>query len=97
MRFLFRIALLGLAAFGAKTLYERYRPALEGATTKPGGGAAVLEPTRNAVREVVDHAKSAAGEVAEHAKSAASDAASRTKDQLSESTGDSSNTSPTSS
>lgn len=29
MRLLFRLVLLGLAAYGAKTLYDRFQPALE--------------------------------------------------------------------
>jgi hypothetical protein len=95
MRWLFRIAVLALAVVGAKTLYERFRPAVEGATS--GGGSSTLEPAKSAAREVAEHAKAAAGEVAQHARSAASDAAAQTRDQLRESTGDSSNASATSS
>jgi hypothetical protein len=95
MRWLFRIAVLALAAVGAKTLYDRFRPAVESATTS--GGPSTLEPAKSAAREVAEHAKAAAGEVAQHARSAASDAAAQTRDQLRESTGDSSNASATSS
>ena len=98
MRFLFRIAVLALAAVGAKALYDRFRPAVEGATS--GGGSATLEPAKSAAKEVAEHAKAAAGEVAQHARTAASDAAAQTRDQLRESThestGDSSNASATS-
>jgi hypothetical protein len=95
MRFLFRIALLALAAVGAKALYERFRPAVEGATS--GSGSAVLQPAKHAIHEVTDHAKTAAAEVAEHARSAATEAASETRDQLRDSAGDSSNASATNS
>jgi hypothetical protein len=95
MRWLFRIAVLALAAIGAKTLFDRFRPAVESATS--GSSSATFEPAKSAAREVAEHAKTAAGEVAQHAKAAASDAAAQTRDQLRESTGDSSNASATSS
>jgi hypothetical protein len=95
MRFLFRIAVLALAAVGVKALYDRFRPAVEGATS--GGGSATLEPAKSAAKEVAEHAKAAATEVAQHARTAASDAAAQTRDQLRESTGDSSNASATNS
>jgi hypothetical protein len=93
MRFLIRVALLALAAFGAKTLYDRFRPVVEG-TTSSSGGTAVFEPAKSAFRDVAEHAKSAASEVAEHAKSATNEAVSQTRDQLSTESGGGSSTTP---
>jgi hypothetical protein len=89
MRFLIRIVLLALAAFGAKTLYDRYRPVVEG-TTSSGGGTTVFEPAKSAFRDVAEHAKSAASEVADHARTATNEAVSQTRDQLSSESGGSS-------
>ena len=56
MKFLFRITVLALAAVGAKTLIERVRPRVSGAT---GAGTVVSETLTPAVKEAAANVKSA--------------------------------------
>jgi hypothetical protein len=65
MRFLFRLAVLGLAAVGAKSLYDRFAP--KAAELKqPMSG--VLDTAKEAARDVSGHAKEAASQVVDDAK-----------------------------
>jgi hypothetical protein len=72
IKFLFRCVVLGLAGFGAKTLYERssVRPA---ALRGPG------EEFSQRVGGIVDEAADRAGHAAREAKGAALDAVSETR------------------
>jgi uncharacterized protein YjbJ (UPF0337 family) len=65
MRFLFRLAVLALAAVGAKSLYDRYAPQ---ASDLRGSAGSVLGSAKDAARSVAGHAKNAAGEVADDAR-----------------------------
>jgi hypothetical protein len=65
MRFLFRLAVLALAAVGAKSLYDRFAPKAAGLSGPAGD---VLDSAKNAAREVSEHAKTAATEVADDAR-----------------------------
>jgi hypothetical protein len=56
MKFLFRITVLALAAVGVKTLVERVRPRVSGAT---GAGTVVSETLTPAVKEAAANVKSA--------------------------------------
>ncbi len=70
MRFLFRLAVLGLAAVGAKSLYDRFAP--KAAELKqPMSG--VLDTAKEAARDVSGHAKEAASQVVDDAKQRAND------------------------
>ena len=70
MRFLFRLVVLGLAAVGAKSLYDRFAP--KAAELKqPMSG--VLDTAKEAARDVSGHAKEAASQVVDDAKQRASD------------------------
>jgi hypothetical protein len=65
MRFLFRLAVLALAAFGAKTLYDRYAPK---AAELRGSAGGVLGSAKEAAQGVGQHAKEAANDVADDAR-----------------------------
>jgi hypothetical protein len=65
MRFLFRVVILGLAAFGAKALYDRFAPPIARAR---GPASDVVDSARDAGMRVADHARSAATEVVEDAR-----------------------------
>ena len=70
MRFLFRLVVLGLAAVGAKSLYDRFAP--KAAQLKqPMSG--VLDTAKEAARDVSGHAKEAASQVVDDAKQRAND------------------------
>ena len=70
MRFLFRLVVLGLAAVGAKSLYDRFAP--KAAELKqPISG--VLDTAKEAARDVSGHAKEAASQVVDDAKQRAND------------------------
>jgi len=56
MKFLFRITVLALAAVGARTLFERIRPRVSGAT---GAGTVVSETLTPAVKEAAANVKNA--------------------------------------
>src|SRR5436853_334274 len=56
MKFLFRITVLALAAVGARTLFERVRPRVSGAT---GAGTVVSETLTPAVKEAAANVKQA--------------------------------------
>jgi ElaB/YqjD/DUF883 family membrane-anchored ribosome-binding protein len=88
MRFLFRLAVLALAAVGVKALYDRYAPK---AAELRGPANDVLDSAKSAARDVSQHAKDAAAEVADDARQRAGDvrdqaasAADRAQDVLSD-------------
>jgi hypothetical protein len=70
MRFLFRIAVLALAAVGAKSLYDRFAPK---AAELRGPASNVLDSAKNAAQDVAKHAQVAASEVADDARARADD------------------------
>ena len=70
MRFLFRIAVLALAAVGAKTLYDRFAPK---AAELKGPAGNVLDSAKNAAQDVTNHARVAASEVIDDARARAED------------------------
>jgi cell division septum initiation protein DivIVA len=72
MRFLIRLAVLALAAVGAKTLYEQFAPR---ASQMRGPASDVLSSASDAARNVTQHAKAAASDVAGSAKDAAAEVA----------------------
>jgi hypothetical protein len=70
MRFLLRIAILGLAAFGAKTIYEMLAPKKEQFRSTADD---FLDRTTNAAREVGTKVTEATKNVAATAQSSAAD------------------------
>jgi hypothetical protein len=70
MRFLLRLAVLALAAVGAKTLYDRFAPK---ATEMRGPAGDVLDTAKSAARDVTRQAKDAAAGVADQARRRAGD------------------------
>lgn len=68
MRILIRLAVLALAAVGAKTLYERFAPKAADLREPVSG---VLDTAKGAARDVTDHAKVAASQVVDDAKARA--------------------------
>ena len=70
MRFLLRLGVLALAAFGAKALYDRFAPK---AAELKGPAGDVLDTAKTAARDVTQHAKDAAAEVADDARQKAND------------------------
>jgi hypothetical protein len=68
MRFLIRIAVLALAAFGAKTLYDRFAPK---AAELRGPAGGVFDSAKNAAQDVTNHARVAASSVADDARARA--------------------------
>jgi hypothetical protein len=70
MRFLIRLVVLGLAAVGAKSLYDQFAPK---AAELKGPAGNVLDTAKTAARDVTQHAKDAAGEVADDARKKAAD------------------------
>jgi hypothetical protein len=82
MRFLFRLVVLGLAAVGAKSLYEKFAPKAADMREPVSGvlGSAkeaargVSETAKGAASQVVDDAKQRAGEVRDQAQQAADSA-----------------------
>jgi len=70
MRFLIRLVVLGLAAVGAKSLYDQFAPK---AAELKGPAGNVLDTAKSAARDVTQHAKDAAGEVADDARKKAAD------------------------
>jgi ElaB/YqjD/DUF883 family membrane-anchored ribosome-binding protein len=70
MRFLFRLVVLGLAAFGAKSLYDKFAPKAADLREPVSG---VLDSAKEAARGVSETAKGAASQVVEDAKQRAAD------------------------
>lgn len=70
MRFLFRIAVLALAAVGAKTLYDRFAPK---AAELRGPASDVFDSAKSAAQDVTNHARVAASEVIDDARTRAED------------------------
>ena len=68
MRFLFRIAVLALAAVGAKALYDRFAPK---ASEMRGPAGEVFDSAKIAAHDVTNHARVAASEVADDARARA--------------------------
>jgi hypothetical protein len=68
MRFLFRIAVLALAAVGAKALYDRFAPK---AAEMRGPAGEVFDSAKHAAQDVTNHARVAASEVADDARARA--------------------------
>jgi uncharacterized protein YjbJ (UPF0337 family) len=85
MRFLFRLVVLGLAAFGAKSLYDKFAPKAADLREPVSG---VLDSAKEAARGVSETAKGAASQVVEDAKQRAEDVRDQAQDAL--------NTTPTS-
>ena len=70
MRFLFKLAVLALAAFGVKTLYDKLAPKQQ---QLRGTGDTFFDRTSNAAREIGSQVSTAAQRVASSAKSGAGD------------------------
>jgi uncharacterized protein YjbJ (UPF0337 family) len=70
MRFLLRLAVLALAAVGAKSLYDRFAPR---AAELKGPAGDVFGSAKDAARGIGQHAKDAAAEVVDDAKQRAGD------------------------
>ncbi len=77
MRILIRLAVLALAAVGAKNLYDRFAPKAADLREPVSG---VLDSAKSAARDVTDHAKEAAGQVVDDAKSRAADVRDEARD-----------------
>jgi hypothetical protein len=76
MKLLFRLSLLALAAFGAKTLYEKLRPQVDAAGST--GNRIVDDTLRPAFREATASVKNAST----HAAHQVADAAQQAVDQV---------------
>jgi len=74
MRLLFRLAILGLAAFGAKSLYEKY-----------GSRAGDLQGPAN---QFIDRAKSAVSQTAQQVSGVAKDSAQQVSGAVDDMTGE---------
>jgi uncharacterized protein YjbJ (UPF0337 family) len=70
MRMLIRLAVLALAAVGAKSLYERFAPKAADLREPVSG---VLDTAKSAARDVTGHAKEAASQVVDDARTRASE------------------------
>jgi uncharacterized protein YjbJ (UPF0337 family) len=70
MRILIRLAVLALAAVGAKSLYERFAPKAADLREPVSG---VLDTAKSAARDVTGHAKEAASQVVDDARTRASE------------------------
>ena len=79
MRFLLRLVVLGLAAIGAKSLYDKFAPKAADLREPVGG---VIDSAKEAARGVSETAKSAASQVAEDAKQRAEDVRSQAQDAM---------------
>jgi uncharacterized protein YjbJ (UPF0337 family) len=77
MRILFRLAVLALAAVGAKALYDRFAPRAADLREPVTG---VIDTAKSAARDVSDHAKEAAGQVADDARTRASELKDQARD-----------------
>jgi hypothetical protein len=79
MRFLIRLVVLGLAAVGAKSLYDKFAPKAADLREPVGG---VLDTAKEAARGVSETAKGAAAQVAEDAKQRAADVRDQAQDAV---------------
>jgi hypothetical protein len=77
MKLLFRITVLALAAVGARTLFERIRPRVSGAT---GTGTIVGETLAPAFREAASNVKHASAEAVQDVVDATRQAADALQD-----------------
>jgi uncharacterized protein YjbJ (UPF0337 family) len=77
MRILIRLAVLALAAVGAKSLYERFAPKAADLREPVSG---VLDTAKSAARDVTGHAKEAASQVVDDARTRASEVRDEAKD-----------------
>jgi uncharacterized protein YjbJ (UPF0337 family) len=77
MRMLIRLAVLALAAVGAKSLYERFAPKAADLREPVSG---VLDTAKSAARDVTGHAKEAAGQVVDDARTRASEVRDEARD-----------------
>jgi uncharacterized protein YjbJ (UPF0337 family) len=79
MRILFRLAVLALAAFGAKALYDQFAPK---AAELKEPMAGVLDTAKGAARDVSGHAKEAAAQVVGDAKQRAGEVKDQAQDAV---------------
>ena len=79
MRFLLRLVVLGLAAFGAKSLYDKFAPKAADLREPVSG---VLDSAKEAARGVSETAKGAASQVVEDAKQRAEDVRGQAQDAI---------------
>jgi F0F1-type ATP synthase membrane subunit b/b' len=77
MRIIIRLAVLALAAVGAKALYDRFAPRAADLREPVSG---VLDTAKSAARDVTDHAKDAAGQVVDDAKTRAAEVRDEARD-----------------
>jgi uncharacterized protein YjbJ (UPF0337 family) len=77
MRMLIRLAVLALAAVGAKSLYERFAPKAADLREPVSG---VLDTAKSAARDVTGHAKEAASQVVDDARTRASEVRDEARD-----------------
>jgi hypothetical protein len=68
MRILIRLAVLALAAVGAKALYDRFAPRAADLREPVSG---VIDTAKDAARDVTGHAKAAAAQVVDDARTGA--------------------------
>jgi uncharacterized protein YjbJ (UPF0337 family) len=85
MRFLFRLVVLGLAAVGAKSLYDKFAPKAADLREPVGG---VLDTAKEAARGVSETAKGAASQVVEEAKQRAEDVRGQAQEAMSTASSD---------
>jgi len=85
MRFLFRLVVLGLAAFGAKSLYDKFAPKAADLREPVSG---VLDSAKEAARGVSETAKGAASQVVEDAKQRAGDVRDQAQEDVSTASSD---------
>jgi uncharacterized protein YjbJ (UPF0337 family) len=77
MRIIIRLAVLALAAVGAKALYDRFAPRAADLREPVSG---VLDTAKSAARDVTGHAKDAAGQVVDDAKTRAAEVRDEARD-----------------
>jgi uncharacterized protein YjbJ (UPF0337 family) len=77
MRILIRLAILALAAVGAKALYDRFAPRAADLREPVSG---VIDTARSAARDVTGHAKEAAGQVVDDARTRAGEVRDEARD-----------------
>jgi hypothetical protein len=92
MRFLFRLAVLALAAVGAKSLYDRFAPK---AAELRGPAGNVVDSAKSAARDVSQHAKDAAVGVADDARQRAGDVRDQAADVVEQAQGSAADEAPT--
>lgn len=77
MRMLIRLAVLALAAVGAKSLYDRFAPRAADLREPVSG---VIDTAKDAARDVTGHAKEAAAQVVDDARTRAGEVRDEAKD-----------------